>query len=333
MSYELLKEKESLKISFEKLAYKYTQDYRKISSSFEFSLISISSLDELIESLKESKDKIDTFFCQFNTELLMINGRIKEIDNELLDISVDNEELRMRYYYLISIYYLDEVRYNKRFSRQYDYILKKIKIPSDELTSAESEIAELKEKIKQITIRMSKIDYKLRDENIKKLEDELQSFKDECKAKVLNGEITKRASRRKCQNKAKEINSIIESLLKESRIAKDIWPMKDKIEEIKKKIRFIKLGYTYQEAIEVVKNYLSNFPKDGSTSEPGKLVIHNFNNEGQIKLYGIKNQLLEMAQDHRLGQMLALLNALGNDFWCNVFMSQEYIDQNYKMSY
>lgn len=125
MSYKLLKEKENLKISFEKLAYKYTQDYHKISSSFEFSLISISSPDELIESLKESKDKIDTFFCQFNTELLIINKRTKEIDNELLNISADNEELRMRYYYLISIYYLDEVSYNKRFSRQYDYILKK----------------------------------------------------------------------------------------------------------------------------------------------------------------------------------------------------------------
>lgn len=108
---------------------------------------------------------------------------------------------------------------------------------------------------------MSKIDYKLRDENIKKLEDELQSFKDECKSKVLNGEITKRASRRKCQNETKKINSMIENLMKESRIKKDIWTMKDKIGEIKKKIRFIKLGYTPQEAIEVVKTISLIFQK------------------------------------------------------------------------
>lgn len=332
MSYKLLKEKEDLLRSFKKLGYKYTQYYRKISSSFEFSLISISSPDELIESLRESKDEIDTLFRQFNTELLTINRRIKEID-ELLNMSSDIEELRMRYYYLISIYYLDEVSYNKRFPIDYNYILDEIKLSSDELTSSESEIADLKEKINKMIFRMSKIDYKLRDENIKKLEDELQSFKDECKSKVLNGEISKSASRRKCQTKTKQVNSKIHFLMEESRIKEDIWQMKSKIEEIKKKIKLIKLGYTSQEAIEIVKGYLSIFPKDGSTSESGKLVIDDFNNESQIKLYGIKNQLLEMAQDHRLGQMLTLLNALGNDFWCNVFMSQEYIDQNYKMFY
>lgn len=326
MSYELLKEKYYLGKPLGELISEKRKEYRRICDHLGNIMNSIPCPATLNKSLQNSKVDFNTFFEDFETVLKPIEKRVDEINSKLREGSQDPKELRRRYYYLIGIYYLDISNCNKSFPRVFDPLLKNINKQSDELISARNKLNELNEKKKEIIDKIDKMGKDISDGTyLATLNDELQVFENECNMKVSKGELGRNTAKGMYHDKEEEIDLKYKSFEKERNylINIELCKINSDIESIIKKVKLLELGYTYEKANNIVREYLSKFPRGKNDSEPGKLEIERFDDECQIKIYGIKDQLIDMAKDHRLGEMLTLLNILGRKFDCNIFSYQE----------